>query len=64
MPEMPKVPAHIANQPRPVEPDCEKWTLRYRYYLENLACWKAMKGDCLLDGVEDPDEGVKNNGLR
>lgn len=52
------VPYHMAIQPRPVKPDCQKWDRRYLYYLEDLACWKAMKADCLMDGIEEsPQEG-------
>lgn len=50
-----RVPMHIANKPKPIAPDVLKWTRRYREYLLDLACWKAMKADCFLFGVKEDD---------
>lgn len=49
-----RVPLHVANQPAPTAPDKVRWHRDWLYYLQDLACWKAMKMDCLLDGIADP----------
>ena len=49
-----RVPAHMAAQPRPQPPTHLTWWHReWIYYYEALACWLAMKADCLMDGVRD-----------
>lgn len=45
-----RVPQHMANQPRPLPPDNLN-PLDWEHYRLDLACWKAMKADCLLYGV-------------
>lgn len=56
-----RVPMHIAMQPRPQPPvHLIRWHRAWFYYYQDLACWKAMKADCLIFGVkEEPEETKK-----
>jgi hypothetical protein len=49
-----RVPAHIAQQPRPKPPDHIWWHRDWLYYRADLACWLAMKADCLQYGIKEP----------
>lgn len=48
-----RVESKIANQPPPKPPNVCGWRIEWLHYWEDLACWKAMKADCLLFGVKE-----------
>ena len=49
-----RVPLHIAEQPRPRPPiDLVRWHRAWIYYRQDLACWLAMKADCLAFGIKE-----------
>lgn len=51
-----RVPVSIASQPTPTPTNNNlRWRSEWRYFWEDLACWRAMKADCYLYGV-DPDK--------
>ena len=49
-----RVPLHVAQQPRPTRPNNYLyWRKEWEWYWQDLACWQAMKTDCLMFGVKE-----------
>ncbi len=54
-----RVPADIAAQLKPKPPvHLVSWHPNWYYYYQDLACWLAMKTDCLIFGIKEEDNSL------